>query len=88
MSVVQMKRTLSYEEYTGWYAYLSEKPPEINEIQMATLMAMISNMFGGKAKPMDFMVSPSAKKRKSTASTRTAFDSFNAIATDFDSRKK
>ena len=87
MSVVHMKRVLSYEEYTGWYAYLTKKPPEPNEIQMATLMAMLSNMFGGKAKPMDFMVSLSAKKQTMT-STRTAFDSFNAIATDFDSHKK
>lgn len=87
VSVIEMKRVLSYDEYTGWYAYLSKKPPEINEIQMATLMSMIGNMFGGKTKPIDFMISPSVRKNGNGLKS-TAFDSFNAVATDFDSRKK
>ena len=85
MSVIEMKRTLSQEEYLGWYVYLTNKPPDHNEIQMATLMAMVANMFGGKSKPKDFMVSQHTTNRSPKS---TAFDSFDAIATDYDSRKK
>ena len=89
MSVVEMRNTLDYDEYTGWRTYLTEKPPSPNEYQMATLMAMVANMFGGDTKPVDFMVtSTSLSREKEQMQPATAFDSFNAIATDYDSRKK
>ena len=80
MPVFIMKQVLSHSEFRGWIKYIRNKPPSIQEHQMAVLTTVAINAMGGKAKHTDFLVS---KQPKSTQKEATAFDSFNAAARDF-----
>ena len=57
LPVSAMKRVLSAEEFSGWIKYLAQKPPDVQEIQMAILATIVSNALGGKAKVEKFILS-------------------------------
>jgi len=50
-------------EYKGWARFLSENPPNVNEVQMAILLRSMTTMFGGKAELDDFIISPAYKSK-------------------------
>ena len=81
MPVYQMKHILPWDEYLKWYLYFSQKPPDVQEVQMAVFMNMVSGMMGGKNTVEDFLISGNNKKE--TTKSKTAFDSFAMFATDF-----
>jgi len=77
-----MRQILPASEYQGWIKYLRDKPPDVQEHQMAVLTTVLINSNGGKAKHTDFLISKQPKYDK-PAQTHTAFDSFNNIATEY-----
>ena len=45
------------DEFIKWISYLNNKPPDVQEQQMAVLSTIVSNALGGKAKVKDFLIS-------------------------------
>ena len=80
MPVAVMKQVLTHSEFRGWITYIRNKPPSIQEHQLAVISTILVNSNGGKSKHTDFLVS---KQVKPTHKEATAFDSFNAAARDF-----
>ena len=73
---------ITKDELYGWMRYYNTKEADVNEVQMAMLLSMLSNYMGGKQKPKDFILS-SKRKPKHQDKPHTAFDSFAAVAKDF-----
>jgi hypothetical protein len=82
MPVFIMKQILPMSEFNGWVTYIRDKPPTIQEHQMAVLTTVLANSNGGKSKHTDFLISKQPKYAK-PAQKHTAFDSFAAIATEY-----
>lgn len=64
------RATMPKDEFLKWVSYIQNKPPSIEEQQLAVLSTLVSNGLGGKAKVTDFLVSktPESKPKKATAS--------------------
>ena len=77
-----MKQMLPVSEFNGWMKYLRDKPPTIQEHQMAVLTTVLANSNGGKAKHTDFLISKQPKYDK-PVQKHTAFDSLNNMATEY-----
>lgn len=56
------------DEFIKWLSYLMNKPPSVQEQQMAVLSTLVSNALGGKAKVKDFLVSKIPEKERKTMS--------------------
>lgn len=56
------------DEFMKWISYLNNKPPNIQEQQMAVLSTIVANALGGKTKVKDFIISkmPEAEKQTMT----------------------
>ena len=57
MTVTTMSLTMTEQEYTDWVKYYTLQPINIPEVQMSLLLTMVSNVFGGKTKMTDFILS-------------------------------
>ena len=79
MPVFMMKQVLTYREFAGWVDYIRNKPPNIQEFQMAVLTSVAANAMGGKSKYTDFLVSKMPKSNKPVQEA-SAWDSFAAAA--------
>ena len=83
MSVVAMKASMPQKEFNGWVLYLSEKGPDIEEIQLAVLSTLVSQGLGGKSKVEDFILSK-VQEPKKTNEVMSASDIsavFSAVST-------
>tara|TARA_R110000772_G_scaffold5454_1_gene19456 strand:- start:11315 stop:11563 length:249 start_codon:yes stop_codon:yes gene_type:complete len=58
-----LRVTMPRDEFMKWISYLNNKPPTIQEQQMAVLSTIVSNALGGKAKVKDFLVSKTPKQK-------------------------
>ena len=84
MPVFIMKQVLPYKEFIGWVNYIRNKPPSIQEYQMAVLTTVAANAMGGKSKHTDFLVSKMPKQTKAVEKAApTAFDSFFMASEEF-----
>ena len=64
--------------------YFSTKDADVNEVQMAMLLSMISSYMGGKSKPKDFILSNRDQSRKQSRSNpMETFAKYEAMATEF-----
>lgn len=54
-------------EYNGWMIYLSNKQPDVTEIQLAVLSSLVSNGLGSKRSVDDFILSKSERTKQPTA---------------------
>ncbi len=70
-----MKATMPHQEFLQWISYFNNRPPEVQEQQMAVLTTVAANAMGGKAKVTDFLLSKVTKKGKAATpeSLRGAF---------------
>ena len=64
MGVVQMKQSMTSQEFHGWMIYLSNKQPDAHEIQLAVLTSMVGNAMGSKRPPTDFIIHKERKSNK------------------------
>jgi len=55
---------MSAQEYEEWKVYHRYEPFSfiVNEVQLASLLSLISNYMGGKKKMSDFMISKEVRK--------------------------
>lgn len=57
MPVWVMKQMLPPSEFRGWLKYIANKQPDVNEMQMAVLTAMVAQGLGSKnASYKDFLI--------------------------------
>lgn len=56
---------MTKDELYKWISYINNKPPTVQEQQMAVLSTMVANALGGKkkAKVQDFLISKSPDKK-------------------------
>ena len=55
--VWHLRATMPKDEFVKWIAYLNNKPPTIQEQQLAVLSTIVSHAVGGKVKVKDFLIS-------------------------------
>ena len=81
-----MKNVLSYTEYNRWFVYLSNKKPDVAEVQLATISTLIAQGLGNKdAKMRDFLITKTddetPKKQAGPMTDEAIHAVFAAIAT-------
>ena len=57
LPVSAMKAVVTTSEFNGWIKYFNQKPPDIQEVQLAVISTLISSAAGGKGKVKDFILS-------------------------------
>lgn len=66
-----MKSVMPVSEFNGWMKYYAQKPPDVQELQMAVLCTIVSNAVGGKSKVDDFILSNKDANSNSSTSAIT-----------------
>lgn len=84
-TVADLHSKLTVSEFDGWVKYFTNKPPDVQEIQMAVLMNMVASGLGAKNSKVDnYIISNhEAKGVKEEEKPKTLFDAFASIATPY-----
>ena len=79
----EIEEEMSISEYKEWQMYFQDNPAQsdVNEIQMAQLMTMLSSYMGGKSGTHDFLVRAKFKIKGAMSKAR---DIMSATADDID----
>lgn len=77
----EIEEEMSISQYKEWQMYFQSNPfsSDVQEIQMAQLMAMVSSYLGGKNEPSDFLV---RSKFKANGVAHKSKDMMSASADD------
>lgn len=79
----EIEEEMGISQYKEWQMYFQDNPfqSDVNEIQMAQLMTMISSYMGGKNTTQDFLVRAKFKIKGAVSKAR---DILSATADDID----
>jgi hypothetical protein len=61
-TVTHLENNMTAQEFEEWKVYMAHEPYNPLELQLASLLTMMSNYLGGKRKVDDFMVSSKINK--------------------------
>ena len=74
-----MKTMVTKSEFLGWIKYFNQKPPEVTEVQLATIASLVSTAAGGKTKIDDFILSNKSSSKKKKADAESVASLFRGL---------